>query len=89
MGPLSTIMEHYLVFYDEHALAAKVSSVISQLAVSADRCRVINDNTVVLSCPGVRSRPNRPQQPICHADDDRQRVTTIGREVVKLLTCTD
>jgi len=31
---------------------------------------VINDNTVVLSCPGVRSRANRPQQPICHADDD-------------------
>ena len=78
-----------LVFHNEHTPAAKVSSVISQSAVSADRCRVINDNTVVLSCPGVSSRLNRPQQPICHADDDRQPVTTICREVVMLLTCTD
>ena len=60
--------------HEEHTLAAKVSSVIPQSAVSAvsaDRCRVINDNTVVLSCPGLSSRPNRPQLPICHADDDR------------------
>jgi len=40
---------------------------------SADRCRVINDNTAVLSpyhAHHWRSRANRPQQPICHADDD-------------------